>query len=61
MTLEDGPPRLEGVQYATGEEGGLILIALERMTWLGQNRKDFLLWTCLVGEVKFNAIKNNNE
>ena len=40
MTLEDGPPRLEGVQYATGEEGGLILIALERMKWLGQSEND---------------------
>ena len=29
MTLEDEPPRWEGVQYATGESGGQLLIAPE--------------------------------
>ena len=29
MTPEDGPPRSEGVQYATGERGGQLLIAPE--------------------------------
>ena len=33
MTPKDEPPRLEGVQYATGEERRELLIAPERMKW----------------------------
>ena len=59
MTLEDGPPRLEGVQYATGEEGGLILIALERMKRLSQSGSNVQLWMHLVVKLKFNTVKYN--
>ena len=37
MTLKDESPRLEGVQYATGEEQRTI--TAERMKQLGQNGK----------------------
>jgi len=39
-TLEDEPPRSEGVQYANGEDRGQLQIAPERMKWLGQSRDD---------------------
>ena len=38
MTLKDESPRLEGVQYATGEEQRTITV--ERMKQLGQSRND---------------------
>ena len=37
---QNKPPRLEGVQYATGVEQGQLLIAPARMKWLGQSRND---------------------
>ena len=41
MTLQDEPPRSEGIQYAKlGKSGGQLLIAPERKKWLGQNRND---------------------
>ena len=36
MTLEDKPPRSEGVQHVLGQSRGQLVIALERMKWLGQ-------------------------
>ena len=59
MTLENEPPRLEGVQYATGEEQRQLLRAPERMKWLGQSGKSSQVWMCLVGKVKFDPVKNN--
>ena len=59
MTLENKPPRLEGVQYATGEEQRQLLRAPERMKWLGQSGKSSQVWMCLVGKVKFDPVKNN--
>ena len=38
MTLEDEPPRSEGLQYATGEAWSTI--TLERMKRLGQSGND---------------------
>ena len=38
MTLEDEPPRSEGLQYATGEEWSTI--TPERMKRLGQSGND---------------------
>ena len=40
MTLEDEPPRLEGVQKAKEEEQRELLIAPERMKQLGQSGND---------------------
>ena len=58
MPPEDEPPRSEGVQYATGEQGQLVT-APERMKWLGKSRNDNQLWMSLVVKVKFDAVKNN--
>ena len=58
MTPEDEPPRSEGVQYATGEQGQLVT-APERMKWLGQSRTGTQLWMCLVVKVKSDAVKSN--
>ena len=58
MTPEDEPPRSEGVQYATGEQGQLVT-APERMKWLGQSRNGDQLWMSLVVKVKCNAVKNS--
>ena len=57
MTLENKPPRLEGVQYATGEEQRQLLRAPERMKWLGQSRKNAQLWMFLVVKVKSDAVR----
>ena len=35
MTPEDEVPRSEGVQYTTENSTGKLLIAKERMKWLG--------------------------
>ena len=59
MTPEDEPPRSEGVQYATGESGGQLLIAPKRMKWLGQRSNDAQLWMCLVVKVESSVVKNN--
>ena len=59
MTLEDEPPRSEGVQYTTGEEQRQLLRAPERMKWLGQSKNNAQLSMCLVVKVKSDAVKNN--
>ena len=61
MTPKYEPPRLKGVQYASGESRGQLLIAPEIMKWLGQSRNNPQLQTCLVVEVKSDAVKNNTE
>ena len=43
-----------------GKSGGQLLIAPERMKWLGQSRKDAELWMCTMVKVKSDAIKKNN-
>lgn len=45
MTPEDEPPRLDGVQYATGEEWRNSSTKNEG---LGQSGNDAQLWMCLV-------------
>ena len=40
MMLEDEPPRLEGAQWATGEERRAIANSSRKMKWLGQNGND---------------------
>ena len=59
MTLEDELPRLEDLQYATGKRRGQLLIASERMKWLGQSGNNAQLQMWLVMEVKSDAIKKN--
>ena len=59
MTLESETARSEGVQYATEEEQRALLIAPERMKWLGQSGNNAQLWMCLVVKVNSEAVKNN--
>ena len=42
-----------------GKSGRQLLIAPDRMKWLGQSENDAQLWVCLVGKVKSDAIKNS--
>ena len=53
-TSKDEPSRLEGVQYATGEEWRELLIAPERMTW-----KRHSVVGVSGGESKIPCCKNN--
>ena len=39
-----------------GKSGGQLIIAVERMKWLGQSKNDAQLWMCLVMKVKSNAV-----
>ena len=60
MTLEDEPPRSEGVQYPTGEEQRAITNSSRKNEVTGPKWKaDTQLWICLVVKVKSNAVKNN--
>ena len=54
MALKDEPPRLEDVQYATGEEQMPITNSSRKNEAAGPK------WMCLVGKVKSSAVKNNN-
>ena len=41
MTLQDEPPRSEGIQHAKlGKSGEQLLTAPEGKKWLGQSRND---------------------
>ena len=46
------------LRTTTNFSGGQLLIAPERMKWLGQRKNDVQLWMCLVVKVKPDAIKN---
>ena len=59
MILEDEPPRLEGVQYATGEEWRAITHSPRTKEASEGSRNDTQLWMCLVVKVKSDAVKNN--
>ena len=56
MTPEDEPPRLEGVQYATGEEWRASTNSCRKK---GPSGNDAQLGLCLVVKVKSDAVKNN--
>ena len=43
-----------------GKSEGQLLIAPERMKWLGRSGNDTQLWMCLVVKVKSDAVKNNS-
>ena len=59
MTLEDEPPRSEGIQYATGEELRAITNSSRQNEVAGLKRNDVQLWMCLVVKIKSNAVRNN--
>ena len=52
-------PRLEGVQYDTGEERREITSSSKNNEVLGQSGKDIQLWMCLVVKVKSDVVKNS--
>ena len=58
MTPEDEPPPDGKMSNMLGHVGQL-LIAPERMKWLGQCGNDTQLWMCVVVKVKTDAVKNN--
>ena len=51
MTLEDEPPRSEGVQCTAGEEQRAITNSSRNNEQLNQSSNDAQLWTCLVLKV----------
>ena len=60
MTLKDEEsPGQKRCNMLLGKSRGQLLIAPERMKWLGQSKNDAQLWMCLVVKVKSNAVKNN--
>ena len=60
MTPKDEPlPGWKVSSMLLGKNREQLLIAPERMKWLGQSGNETLLWMCLVVKVKSDAIKNN--
>ena len=57
MTLEDKPPRLEGVQYATGEEPRIITISSRKNKAPGLKRKQLSVVDVSSGESKVRCCK----
>ena len=52
-------PRLEGVQYTTGEDWSEITNSSKKTEVTGQKRKCSELWMCLTMKVKSDAVKKN--
>ena len=59
MTLKDGSPGAEGIQYATGEEWRRTTSSHRKLKQLGQGRNNVQLQMCLVMKEKPNASKNS--
>ena len=59
MTLEDEPPRSEGVQYDPGEERRVITASSRRTKQRGQSGANAGVWLCLVLRAKSDAVKSN--
>ena len=59
MTPEDEPPQVERCPTCYWRSRGQLLIAPERMKWLGQSGNDTQLWMHLVVKVKTDAVKSN--
>ena len=57
MTLEDESPVHNVSSMLPGKRTRQLLIALERMKWLGQSRNNAQLWMCLVVKVE-SDVKN---
>ena len=53
------PPGHNVSSMLLGQSGEQLLIAPERMKWLGQSGNDIQLWMCLGVKVKTEAVKNN--
>ena len=59
MTRKRSPTGQMVSNVLLGKSGGQILIAPERMKWLGQSRNSAQMCTCLVVKVKSDAEKSN--
>ena len=59
MTLEDQPPGWKLSSMLLGKSGGQLLIAPERIKWLGQSGNSAQLSVCLVVIVKPSAVKDS--
>ena len=53
------PPGWNISNMLLGKSKGQLIIAPERMKWLGQNGNNTKLWMCLVLKVKSDALGNN--
>ena len=53
------PPGRKVSNIPLGKSWGQLLIAPERMKWLGQSENSSQLWMCLVMTVISNAAKNS--
>ena len=58
MTLKDESPSQKVSNMLLGKSGEELLIASERMKWLGQSGNNAQFWMCLVMKVKSDAVKN---
>ena len=58
MILEDESPVQKVSSMLPEKSTGQLLIALERMKWLGQSRNNAQLWMCLVVKVESDVVKN---
>ena len=61
MTPEDQPPRLEDVQYATGEEWRAINSSYRKDEVTGPKQKQCSVVdvSCLMVKIKSDTVKNN--
>ena len=59
MTLEDEPPRLEGIQYANREEQRAITNSSRKNKVVGSKRKRHSVMDVSGGESKVRCCKNN--
>ena len=59
MTQEHELPSSKVSSVLMEKKRGQLLIAPERMKWLGQSGNDAQLWMCFMVKVKSNAVKNN--
>ena len=55
----DEPPRLQGIQYASGEEQKAITNSSRKNEVSGPKKSNVQLWMYLVVKVKSNAVENN--
>ena len=53
------PPIRKVSNMLLGKSREQLLIAPERMKWLGQSRNDIQLWVCLEIKVKSDPVKNS--
>ena len=58
---EDDPPCWKVSNMLLGKSRGQLLIAPERIKWLGQSRNDAQFWMYLAVKVKLDAVKKKKQ